>query len=125
MAAVILKIGSVDLSMIAEQEGVRIHTAPVYGEKFTNVLGKERKKLIGESIDISAEFGNVPEELAKKIVSACENDNIPVEFKNPNTVTAIFDRPSVDAVPSFAASEDERYWNISLSMVCPLKGDGL
>lgn len=125
MAAVILKIGSVDLSMITEQEGVRIHTAPVYDDEFTSVTGKKRKRVLGESVDISADFNHVPEDKAAKIVNALRNDTVTVEYKDPTVQTAVFDRPDFESVPDFAASEDERYWNISVSMSCPLKGDGL
>ena len=125
MAAVILKIGSVDLSMITEQEGVRIHTSPVYDDEFTSVTGKKRKRVLGESVDISADFNHVPEDMAAKIVNALKNDNVVVEYKDPTVQTAVFDRPEYESVPDFAASENERYWNISVSMSCPLKGDGL
>ena len=125
MTAVILKIGSVDLSMITEQEGVRIHTSPVYEDEFTSVMGKKRRKVLGESVDISANFNHVPEDMAAKIVSALRNDTVTVEYKDPTVQTAVFDRPDFESVPDFAASEDERYWNISVSMSCPLKGDGL
>ena len=125
MAATILKIGSVDLSMITEQEGVRIHTSPVYGAEFTSVTGKKRKKVLGESVDISADFNHLPEDKAAQIVSALRNDKVAVEYKDPTVQTAVFDRPEFESVPDFAASENERYWNISVSMTCPLKGDGL
>ena len=125
MAVTILNIGGVDLSMITEQEGVRIHTSPVYDDEFTSVMGKKRRKVLGESVDISADFNHVPEDMAAKIVSACHADNIKVEYNDPNVQTAIFDRPEIVSVPDFAASKDERYWNISISMTCPLKGDGL
>lgn len=125
MAATILRIGSVDLSMITEQEGVRIHTAPVYGAEFTSITGKKHKKVLGESVDITADFSHVPEDRAAKIVNALRNDTVTVEYKDPTVQTAVFDRPEFESVPDFAASENERYWNISVSMVCPLKGDGL
>ena len=125
MVAVILKIGGVDLSMITEQEGVRIHTAPVYGAEFTSITGKKHKKVLGESVDISADFNHVPEDMAAKIVSALRNDTVTVQYKDPTVQTAVFDRPEFESVPDFAASKDERYWNISVSMTCPLKGDGL
>ena len=125
MVAVILKIGGVDLSMITEQEGVRIHTSPVYDDEFTSVAGKKRKRVLGESVDISADLNHVHEDMAAKIVNALKNDNVVVEYKDPTVQTAVFDRPEFESVPDFAASEDERYWNISVSMVCPLKGDGL
>ena len=125
MAATILKIGSVDLSMITEQEGVRIHTSPVYGAEFTSVTGKKRKKVLGESVDITADFNHLPEDKAAQIVSALRNEKVAVEYKDPTVQTAVFDRPEFESVPDFAASENERYWNISVSMTCPLKGDGL
>ena len=125
MAATILSIGGVDLSMITEQEGVRIHTAPVYGAEFTSITGKKHKKVLGESVDITADFNHVPEDMAAKIVNALRNDTVAVGYKDPTVQTAVFDRPEFESVPDFAASENKRYWNISVSMVCPLKGDGL
>ena len=125
MAAVILKIGGVDLSMITEQEGVRIRTVPVYGAEFTSITGKKQKKVLGESVDISASFNHVHEDMAAKIVSALKNDTVTVQYKDPIVSSAVFDRPEYESVPDYAASEDERYWNISVSMSCPLKGDGL
>ncbi|MCI7767858.1 MAG: hypothetical protein MSJ26_07785 [Oscillospiraceae bacterium] len=125
MAVTILKIGGVDLSMITEQEGVQIRTSPVYDDEFTSVVGKKQRKVLGESVDISASFNHVPEDIAAQIVSACRNDSVTVEYKDPIVTSAVFDRPEYVSVPDFAASEDERYWNISVSMSCPLKGDGL
>lgn len=125
MAAVILKIGSVDLSMITEQEGVQIRSSPVYDDEFTSVTGKKRRRLLGESVDISATFNHVPEDIAAQIVYVCKNDSVTVEYKDPIVSSAVFFRPEYVSVPDFAASEDERYWNISVSMSCPLKGDGL
>ena len=125
MAATILRIGSVDLSMITEQEGVDINTSPVYGAEFTSITGKKRKKLLGESVSISASFNHLPEDKAAAIVNACKNDTVAVTYKDPTEQTAVFDRPNIRSVPDFAASENERYWNISVDMTCPLKGDGL
>ena len=125
MAATILRIGSVDLSMITEQEGVDINTSPVYGAEFTSITGKKRKKLLGESVSISASFNHLPEDKAAAIVNACKNDTVAVTYKDPTDQTAVFDHPNIRSVPDFAASEDERYWNISVDMTCPLKGDGL
>ena len=125
MSAIILKIGSVDLSDITEQEGVDISTSPVYGAEFTSITGKKWKKVLGESVSISASFNNLPEDKAAAIVNACKNDTVTVTYKDPTDQTAVFDRPNIRSVPDFAASEDERYWNISVDMTCPLKGDGL
>lgn len=125
MSAIILKIGIVDLSDITEQEGVDINTSPVYGAKFTSVTGKKRKKVLGENVSISASFNHLSETQAAAIVSACKNDTVTVTYKDPTEQTAVFDRPNIRSVPDFAASEDERYWNISVDMTCPLKGDGL
>ena len=125
MSAIILKIGSVDLSDITEQEGVDINTSPVYGAEFKSITGKKRKKVLGESVSISASFNNLPEDKAAAIVNACKNDTVTVTYKDPTDQTAVFDRPNIRSVPDFAASKDERYWNISVDMVCPLKGDGL
>ena len=125
MAATILRIGSVDLSMITEQEGVDINTSPVYGAEFTSITGKKRKKLLGESVSISASFNHLPEDKAAAIVNACKNDTVAVTYKDPTDQTAVFDHPNIRSVPDFAASENERYWNISVDMTCPLKGDGL
>ena len=125
MSAIILKIGSVDLSDITEQEGVDINTSPVYGAEFKSITGKKRKKVLGESVSISASFNNLPEDKAAAIVSACKNDTVTVTYKDPTDQTAVFDYPNIRSVPDFAASKDERYWNISVDMTCPLKGDGL
>ena len=125
MAATILRIGSVDLSMITEQEGVDINTSPVYGAEFKSITGKKRKKVLGESVSISASFNNLPEDKAAAIVNACKNDTVAVTYKDPTDQTAVFDHPNIRSVPDFAASKDERYWNISVDMTCPLKGDGL
>ena len=125
MSAIILKIGSVDLSDITEQEGVDINTSPVYGAEFKSITGKKRKKVLGESVSISASFNNLPEDKAAAIVNACKNDTVTVTYKDPTEQTAVFDHPNIRSVPDFAASKNERYWNISVDMTCPLKGDGL
>ena len=125
MSAIILKIGSVDLSDITEQEGVDINTSPVYGAEFKSITGKKQKKVLGESVSISASFNNLPEDKAAAIVNACKNDTVTVTYKDPTDQTAVFDHPNIRSVPDFAASKDECYWNISVDMTCPLKGDGL
>ena len=102
-----------------------ISTSPVYGAEFTSITGKKRKKVLGESVSISASFNNLPEDKAAAIVNACKNDTVTVTYKDPTDQTAVFDYPNIRSVPDFAASKDERYWNISVDMTCPLKGDGL
>lgn len=61
---------------------------------------------------------------AKAIVNACNEGKVTVEYADPFPRSAVFDRPSVTSVPVFDDGEIS-YWNISLSMVCPLKGCGL
>ena len=128
MSAVILKIGNVDLSGITKQEGVRIRSSPVFGAEFTNVKGVKRRQVIGEQIDLSADFDLLPEATAAAVVAACSADTVTVQYKNPNNTVTVFERPLVESVPVFAESEEDdanSYWNLSLSMTCPLKGDGL
>ena len=128
MSAVILKIGNVDLSGITKQEGVRIRSSPVFGAEFTNVKGVKRRQVIGEWIDLSADFDLLPEATAAAVVAACSADTVTVQYKNPNNTVTVFERPSVESVPVFAESEEDdanSYWNLSLSMTRPLKGDGL
>ena len=52
----ILKIGNVDMSEHVICEAVDISTAPVYSDSFTAVNGKERKKCLGVSVSLSADF---------------------------------------------------------------------
>lgn len=125
MSAIILKIGNVDLSGITEQEGVIIRSSPIFGAEFTNVKGIKRRKCIGKQIDLSADFNTLPESLAKSVVNACDADTVTVEYRNPNYDTAVFERPTIEAIPVFSENDGQSYWNISVSMTCPLKGDGL
>lgn len=125
MAAIILKIGNVDLSDVTEQEGVQIRSSPVFGEEFTNVKGIRRRKILGEQIDISASFDSLSEETAKKIAAVCNADSVTVDYLDPNAASADFERPSVIAAPEFEDSEGNLYWRLSISMTCPLKGNGL
>ena len=81
MSAIILKIGSVDLSDITEQEGVDISTSPVFGAEFTSVTGKKRTKVLGESVSISASFNHLHEEKAAAIVNACKNDTVRLLYR--------------------------------------------
>lgn len=125
MSAVILKIGNADLSMITEQEGVRIRSSPVFSDEFTNVKGVKRRKVLGVQVDLSAELTMVPEAVASAVVTACNADAVSVSYKNPNAVTTVFERPEIEIIPVFAESDDNSYWNISISMTCPLTGSGL
>ncbi len=102
-----------------------IRSSPVFGAEFTNVKGIRRRKCIGRQIDLSADFNNLSESIAKSVVSACDADTVTVSYRNPNHDTAVFERPVIEAVPVCGDADGESYWNISLSMTCPLKGDGL
>ena len=125
MAAVILKIGNADLSDITEQDGVQINTAPVFGDSFVNVKGQTVRKLLGVSVNISADFELVPQDTAARIVSACSAEKVTIEYLTPLADSAEFERPSVTAVPSFEDSSGVMYWSLSVNASCPLKGDGL
>lgn len=124
MNTVILKIGSVDMTEDVLCEGVTIGTEAVYTNAFTAVTGKEKKTRLGDRISISASFSVLDESKAKAIVNACNSDSVTVSYADPFPSSAVFDRPSVTSVPSFEDGEVS-YWNISLSMTCPLKGNGL
>lgn len=124
MNDVILKIGSVDMTENAECEAVSISTEAVYTNAFTAVTGEEKKTRLGDKVSISASFNILTEDKAKAVVTACNADKVTVDYADPFPCSAVFDRPSVTSVPVFFDGEIS-YWNISLSMVCPLKGNGL
>ncbi len=124
MDPVILKIGSADMSYDVICEAVDIDKSPVWSEKFTAVNGVERKKCLGESVSISADFRILTKEKFGKLMAACNSDKVTVVYAAPYEESAEFDRPSVRCSPVFEDGVTS-YWNVSVSMVCPLKGDGL
>ena len=124
MSDVILKIGSVDMSEDVICEAVDINTAPVWSDSFTAVNGEEKKKCLGVSVDLSANFQVLDNDKAAALVSACNSEKVSVTYKCPSEVVTVFDRPSLRIVPVFNDGVTD-YWNISVSMSCPLKGSGL
>ena len=120
----ILAVGSADMTEFVECEAVSIEKSPVWSEEFTAVNGVQRKKCLGVSVSISADFKILTKEKLAELVSACGSDKVSVAYAAPNAETAEFDRPTYSISPVF---EDgiTSYWNVSVSMSCPLKGDGL
>lgn len=123
MSAVILKIGSVDLSDYCECQQVSITNSPVFSDGFVNVLGRTRRTVIGDQIQLSASFGLIPESVAKAIRNACSASSVTVEYKDPVPVTTVFERPTFSRNVDFEVGEDTQMWNCSVSMTCPLKRD--
>ena len=121
---IILKIGDVDMSEHVICEAVDINRSPVWSDSFTAVNGEEKKKCLGVRIALSADFSVLDGTAAAALVSACNADSVSVTYKCPAPETAVFDRPSLRCVPVFNDGEVD-YWNISVSMTCPLKGSGL
>ena len=121
--AVILKIGLVDLSDYCECQQVSITNSPVFSEGFVNVLGKTKRTVIGDQIQLSASFGLIPESVAKAIRNACSASSVTVEYKDPVPVTTVFERPTFSRNVDFEVGEDTQMWNCSVSMTCPLKRD--
>ena len=79
----ILKIGNVDMSEHVICEAVDISTAPVYSDSFTAVNGKERKKCLGVSVSLSADFQVLSDTVAAALVTACNADEVTVKYKCP------------------------------------------
>lgn len=120
----ILKIGDVDMTMHVICEAVDITETPVYSDVFTAVTGEDRKTCIGVKVDLSAEFSVLREEAARALKNACNADKVTVTYKCPGQTVTVFDRPVFRCAPVFEDGVTS-YHNISLSMSCPLKGDGL
>lgn len=120
----ILKIGEADMSEHVICEAVDISTSPVWSDSFTAVSGKERKKCLGVRVELSADFSVLDGAAAAALINACNADAVSVVYKCPAKTVTVFDRPSVRCVPVFNDGAVD-YWNISVSMTCPLKGDGL
>lgn len=121
--ASVIRIGGVDMSEYAED--VQVRTSPVFGAEFTNAKGKKRRNILGQQVDISAAFYDIPAGIAAALVQACSKDRVEVSCSYPINCNGEFERPSVNAEMSFLGSDGVRHWNISLSMTCPLMGDGL
>lgn len=120
----ILKIGDVDMTEHVICEAVDITETPVYSDSFTAVTGEERKTCIGVKVDLSAEFSVLDETVAIALKNACLDEKVGVIYKCPAETSAVFDRPTFRCSPVFTDGVTD-YYNISLSMTCPLKGDGL
>lgn len=120
----ILKIGNVDMSEHVICEAVDISSSPVYSDSFTAVNGKERKKCLGVRVELRAEFSVLDSSAAEDLVSACNADTVTVKYKCPTVQTNVFDRPTIRCVPVFNDGTVD-YYNISVSMTCPLTGSGL
>ena len=111
----LLKIGTIDVSDYV-LDGYAVKTQPVYDSTtFTNMLGTEVKTLIGKTVAISANLGEVPDETAQKIFAVCETNSLSVTYASPVTYTATFKRPTVEAI-LVLDTETERLWDISISM---------
>lgn len=120
----ILKVGNVDMTEYVICEAVDVTETPVYSDSFTAVTGEERKTCIGVKVDLSAEFSVLDEALAAALKNACANEKVTVTYKCPEETVTEFDRPSFRCTPVFTDGVTD-YYNISLSMTCPLKGNGL
>lgn len=121
----ILKIGKVDVSDIC-QVGLSIQSSPVYDSTtFTNMLGQEISSLLGISITIQANFDGVDQQTAAKILGYKNAESVSVTYRYPDELTDTFRTPAITGVMDYEDSEGIQHWNISISMTCPLSGEGL
>ena len=75
-------------------------------------------------MELSAEFSVLDEGVAAALKNACSAEKVTVIYKCPGQTVTEFDRPTFRCTPVFTDGVTD-YYNISLSMTCPLKGDGL
>lgn len=120
----VLKIGDVDMTMHVICEALDITETPVYSDGFKAVTGEERKRCMGVRVELSAEFSVLDESVAGALKAACASEKVTVTYKCPGQTVTEFDRPTFRCTPVFEDGVTS-YHNISLSMTCPLKGDGL
>lgn len=120
----VLKIGDVDMTMHVICEAVDITETPVYSDSFTAVTGAERKKCIGVRVDLSADFSILDSSIAISLKNACKSETVKVQYKCPEKTETVFDRPTFRCTPVFQDGQID-YYDVSLSMTCPLKGNGL
>lgn len=119
----ILKLGSVDISDYVEA-GYKINIEPVYGTSFVNMLGEEVAELIGQKVSISANLGELPTEIAKKVCNACDTDELTVSYATPVESSATFKRPKLTS--ELITESDGGLWDISLTMNTDvIRRDGL
>lgn len=109
----LLRLGGIDVSEHVE-EGYKFDTEPVYDEPFKNMLGQEVEELIGCKVSIRANLGEVPADLAKQILIACDTDALVVEYATPVECSATFKRPKITS--ELITEGDGGLWDISISM---------
>lgn len=126
MTDALLKIADIDLTAYICAGGLKVDESAVYDSNvsFTAMSGKERRKMIGTSVSISAVLTDVPTAEAHSIISACDTDELDVTYASPLMRSGKFGRPDISTDISYEEDND-RYYTISLSLVCsciPLEG---
>ena len=118
--AKILQIGTVDVSNYVLR-GQSVKTAAVYdSHSFTNVLGITKRKRIGNSISVSASFGDVPEDVADALTAACTSGDVEVIYRDTSEKTLTFEQPSIQKSIDFEDADGNIYRDITVDMTCPL-----
>lgn len=122
----LLKIAGNDVTKYICTGGLKVDESAVYDSNvsFTAMSGKERRKMIGISVSLSATLTDVSTSAARSIISACDSDEIDVEYASPFMRSGKFGRPDISTDISYEEDND-RYYTIGLSLVCsciPLEG---
>jgi len=110
----ILQLDTIDVSDYVEN-GYNVQTEPVYDSNgYTNMLGQDKTELLGYKVSLSANLGEVPAELAKSILTVCNNSTVTASYATPVEGTAVFKRPSITS--ELTSENNGGVWDISLSM---------
>lgn len=122
----LLKIAGNDVTKYICTGGLKVDESAVYDSNvsFTAMSGKERRKMIGLSVSISAVLTDVPTAAARSLISACNTDEIDVTYASPLMRSGKFGHPDISTDISYEEDSD-RYYTVSLSLTCsciPLEG---
>lgn len=114
-----------DMSGRAVQGGMTVKRTPIWESAFTAADGTEKKAYIGDRIELTVRFENIPGSLASSIQTKCSGQSVWITYLDPNQVEAKFDKPSINAVIDWEDDTGVQYWTLDLTAVCPLAGNGL
>lgn len=95
--------------------GYNVDVSPIYDEStaFTNMLGENKRELIGYKFAISCNLSGLNKNTAETVCRVCRTDTLPVTFAYPLETTQTFKNPQLT---SELITETPEEWDISLSM---------
>lgn len=119
----VLILGGEDVSKFLPPSGLNVDYANKYSGEFTTAEGKEVKKIIGQTVTVTAELKMVDDESLQKLKTAIGTG---VKYAvSGDEIPSSSDYGTVSFKQTLAYKTTVNFWDVSVTVSCYIVSDGL